>query len=149
MVALTADAIADVIFYTGGTWGHTLTASGAADYEVDPDLALEEQTVVVAQAALSHFFHEFRNLKTQERISDEGHAWEYTLSANLVQEQLKLLIAQRDRALELIGQRTGTATDQYVSFLQVRDSAIAAYIEPWVDGAGVGGGQDVDWRFDR
>lgn len=142
---MTADAIADVIFYTGGSWGHTLAASGAMDFVVDPELGLEEQTVVVAQAALTYFFHSFRDMKVQERISDEGHAWEYQLSANLVNEQLKLLIAQRDRALELIGARDGMLLDAYESFLMVRDSTVAAYIEPWVVGAGTGG-QEIDWR---
>src|SRR3954452_10199303 len=86
VMALVADAAADIIFYSQGRWGHTLAGADPDDYgapttwAIDPDLALEEQTVVVAQAALNHFFHLFKTIKVQEEIADESRRWSYSLS---------------------------------------------------------------------
>lgn len=109
VLALIADAVADVIFYTGGLFGHTLTATerdatynAPTNWSVDPDLKLEEETVIIANAALSFFFHEFRDLKVHETIANEGASWDYDLSANLVLQQIKLLQEQRQQALDRI-----------------------------------------------
>lgn len=144
-----ADAIADVILYTGSAFGKELVVKDTdedgvpTEYETSDALSLPEQSVIAAQAALNYFFHGFSNLKVQERIADEGQEWEYTLSANLIRDALKALIDQRDKALEALG-RAGMALERYESFIAVRDAHVAAYIEPWVHGAGVGG---QDYRF--
>lgn len=151
IVQAIADAIADVIFYTGGAWGHTLTGSGTDSYgsptewEVTPDLDHAEQTVVVAQAALNHFFHEFREKKIQESMSDEGRSWTYQLSANLLNQQFEMLRQARDAALAQISQ-ANPVVERYESFIAVRDAAVSAIIEPYVVGY-VGAGQERDWRF--
>ena len=102
-----ADAIADVIFYSGGLFGHTLevTARDATylaptAWLVDPALTDAEATVIVAQAALNYFFSWAKTIKTSQRIADEGQEWEYSLSAQLLVEQIKALREARDRALE-------------------------------------------------
>lgn len=147
-----ADAIAAISLYTHGSWGKTLTVSEVDDdnvpveYEVDPALTLEEQTVIAAQAALDWFFLGLVNKKMSERIADEGTSWEYTLSPNLVRDALKTLQGERDKALAAIEDDTGPL-DHYESFLAVRDQAAAAVLEPWVFGLSVGG-QERDYRFE-
>lgn len=138
VMALVADAAADIIFYSQGRWGHKLAGADPDDYgapttwAIDPDLALEEQTVVVAQAALNHFFHLFKTIKVQEEIADESRRWSYSLSANLLVEQMKLLREQRDAALDVIGRHDTFET--WVSFIEVRDRVTSAYIEPYLHG---------------
>lgn len=140
IAALVADTIADVILLTEGLWGHTLVVlerdedSGAAtEWGVDPELELEEESVVAAQAALSRHFHIAMNMKTSERIQNEGQEWEYARSAQLLKEQFALLKDMRDRALAAILRRQPVLA-RYASILAVRDRVGAAYIEPWVDG---------------
>ena len=104
---LTADAIAEVILYTGGVFGKQLLVTGddqgvPDEYATNEALTLREQAVIATQAALNYFFQKFSAMKTTERIADEAQTWEYTLSANLLNEQLKLLIGERDRALQAL-----------------------------------------------
>lgn len=143
ITAITADAIASVIFYTDGRWGFTLSGNGDTsnpEWTIAPDPSLPEQTVIVAQAALDYFFFEFSTVKTRERLSNEATEWEYEQSAQLLTERFKLLIGERDKALEVIeGLRRGT-TARFASFIAVRDAQTSALIEPWVaENGGVGG----------
>src|SRR5436190_7373785 len=82
--ALVADTIADIILLTEGQWGHQLVPVGSTpytDWEVDPALEPQEESVIAAQAALSRFFHIARSLKTQERTRNESQEYEYQRSA--------------------------------------------------------------------
>lgn len=144
-----ADAIADVIFYSGGLFGHTLNVEERdADYlapiawTVDPELTQPEATVIVAQAALNYFFSWAKTIKTSEEITDEGQTWKYSLSATLLNEQIKALREARDRALEQLEEGTN---DDWINTIALRDAQTSALIEPWV--AGGTGGQTVDPRF--
>jgi hypothetical protein len=147
-----ADAIADVILYSGSAFGKDLVVDEVDDdgvpveYATSDALTLPEQSVIAAQAALNYIFVRFSAMKVSERIADEGQSWEYTMSASLIRDAFKALMEQRDKALEAVTS-TGGTLDGYVSYIAVRDSATAAYIEPWVEGAGVGGGLERDWRF--
>lgn len=147
---LVADALADVILYTGSAFGKTLIVTavdgnGAPDeYATSDELTIAEQGVIAAQAALNWFFFRYVGQKVSERIADEGEEWSWAVSANLLTEQLKALIAARDRALEVLEGRAGI--EEYVSFLAVRDCEVARAVEPWAAGAGLGG-QQVDYRF--
>lgn len=146
---LIADAIADIILYTGGVFGKELVVTDSeegspTEYATSDALSLAEQSIVAAQAALNHFFHMFINVKISEKIGDEAQTWEYGRSANLLKDQLAYLIRMRDEALAQIEQ-TG-ALDSYESFIAVRDAHVSALIEPWVDAAGGGSGQE-DFRF--
>lgn len=150
---LAADAIANLIFYSGGTWGYTLTVTETDDdtgfpseYDVAPDLDLAPQTLVVAQAALDYFFHEFRDKKVQETIANEARSWTYQLSANLLLEQFRFLQKMRDGALEQIIQNASGLVS-YTSFLAVRDACVSRYIEPYVDSNLAIGGLESDFRF--
>lgn len=140
VAALVADTVADVILLTEGQWGHQLIvvdrdeSSGAAtEWGIDPELEPEEESIVAAQAALSRHFHIAMNLKTSERIQNEGQEWEYARSAQLLKEQFALLKDMRDRALAAVMKKHPVLA-RYASILAVRDRVGAAYIEPWVDG---------------
>lgn len=153
-----ADAIADVIFYTGGLFGHQLivlgrdgTYAAPNEWAVDPELAPEEETVIVAQAAINFFFHFFKGLKTHETITNEGQSWDYDLSANVIAAQFKALIDARDRALEQV-ERQHPVPTVYASFLEARDYMTSRLIEPYVDvmpvlPQGAGGGLEAVQSF--
>jgi hypothetical protein len=146
LLAVTADAIADVILFTGGEWNHTLAVSDVSDddppvpseWEVDPELTIIEESVVAYQAALTYTFQTFKNVKTSERIKNEGQEWEYTVSATVVRDFIKSLIDLRNQAL---ASSHSPVMARYASILQVRDAAASFYLEPWVPGGGLGGGQ--------
>lgn len=148
----TADACADVILYTGSLFGGTLDVTdtdpdtGAPDeYETSDALTLAQQGVIAAQAALTYFFYLFAGLKVSERIGDEGSQWEYSLSANLLRDQLKHLQAERDKALEAAAAELGASLEKYASFLAERDVAVARLVEPFFEAAGVGGLEWGSW----
>lgn len=147
---LAADAIADVLFYTGGAWPHTLIVEGVdedygapVEWLVEPDLDPAESRVVVAQAALNFFFTNIREAKVSETITNEAQTWAYTKSSSVISDQLKLLREMRDQALEQIMGAFPQTYDLYVSFLEVRDRATARQIEPWVTGGSFGGQEDT------
>jgi hypothetical protein len=146
LLAVTADAIADVILFTHGEWGHTLTVAGLTsddppvpnEWEVDPALSPEDESIVAYQAAITYTFQTFKNLKTSERIKNEGQEWEYTTSATVMRDFLKALMQLRDEALS---QSHSPVMARYASILAVRDAAASYALEPWVPGSGLGGGQ--------
>jgi hypothetical protein len=153
VLSLIADSIADVIFYTSGAWPYVLAGGEDVDgygaptsFTVEPDIPLEGQTVVVAQAALTYFFHRFSDAKVQETISNEAQTWQWAKSATLLTDYLKLLRDARDKALDLIALDTAGALDAYVSFIAVRDAQTSAIIEPYVETALIGVGQ-IDYRW--
>jgi hypothetical protein len=145
--ALIADAVANIILNTGSAFGHTLEVSARDPFYlaptawiVDPEFTEAEGSVVVAEAALTFYFHKFQELKVQEEISDEGQTWSWQISASLVRDQMKMLQDARDRALEVVMQSSGLNLDSYVSYIEVRDRATSLYIEPWIaDNGGIGG----------
>lgn len=149
----TADALADVLLYVGSIFGKTLLvtekdeATGAPlEYATSDELTLPEASVIAAQAALNHFFHAMSAQKISERMSDEGRTWEWSQSAQLLTEQFRLLVRQRDDAVGLL-QQLGVISDAYVSFLAVRDVETARLVEPWSLDGGGGGLELVDYRF--
>ena len=150
--AVVADAVADVIFYSGGLFGHTLNVEERDEdymapiaWTIDPELTEPEATVIVAQAALNYFFSWAKTIKTSQTISDEGQEWSYTLSAQLLSDQIKALRDARDRALEQLALDGNSANDAWINTIAERDAQTSAIIEPWV--AGGVGGQTVDTRF--
>lgn len=151
VLMLTADAIGEIILYTGGVFGKQLLVMAEENgvpsaYGTDAALTLPEQAVIASQAALNYFFQRFAGMKVSERVGDEAQTWEYTLSANLLQEQLRHLIADRDRAIDAVT-AAGAPLDSYTSFLAVRDHHVSQMIEPWVHPHGIGGQED--YRFGR
>jgi len=156
-----ADAVADVILYTGGVFGHQLvvesrddTYGAPNDWTIDPPLDESEATVIAAQAALNYYFFALRDLKVSETISDEGQSWSYDLSATLLRDQLALLRDARDKALEIV-QASSPALDAFVSFIESRDIITSRIVEPYARSnqpmlpqhAGFAYGLDYDPRF--
>lgn len=157
---IAADAIADIMLYSGNIFGRTLDViardpvrGSPTEYQTSTPLALPEQGVISAQAALTYFFFRFSGAKTAETIADEASSYSWERSPNLLIQQLKMLQQQRDKALEALEIEEGVL-DTYISFVAVRDTMTARYIEPWVwghpEGQGIGfGGLEGDFRFDE
>lgn len=133
---LIADALADIILYSGGVFGKQLVVTETGEngepveYATSDELTLAEQSIVAAQAALNHFFFTYANTKISERIADEAQTWEYALSANLIRDRLKFLVGERNSALEQL--TSSTVSDSYQSFIAARDALTSSLIEPWV-----------------
>lgn len=131
-----ADALADVILYTGTAFGKMLTAvqfdaiTGApTEYETNDALSLGESAVIAAQAALNFYFFKLVATKSEERITDEAGEWQVRNSPSLLRDALKALQDARDKALEAL--EGVHPVESYVSFLSVRDAEVARCIEPW------------------
>lgn len=144
---LVADAIGEVIFFTGGVFPHKLNVAARDDvygapteWTIDPPLSEAEAGVIAAQAALNTYFFSLRDLKTSETIQDEGQQWSYSLSATLIRDQMQYLMALRDKALEQIKAEQSAALDTYISFIHERDVLASTYVEPWVAQIGPGWG---------
>lgn len=131
---IVADALADVILYTGTAFGKRLevTASDAgapSEYATSDELTLSETAVIAAQAALNFFFFKLIGMKAEEKITDEAGEWTVRTSPNVLRDALKALQDARDKALEALS--GAHPLDSYVSFLAVRDAEVARCVEPW------------------
>lgn len=144
-----ADAIAEVIFYTGGGWGRELQVTARDEnymapiaWQTDEQLSEPEATVVIAEAALTHFHSTLSSLKTSERIQNEGEEWEWQVSASAVAERIRQLKQLRDEALAKIGEQNAPG-EAWVNTIAERDAATDLLIEPWVTQGpwGASGGQ--------
>lgn len=136
--AAAADAIADLIMLTSGEWDHKLTVTETDDdtgypkhYAVDPGLELHEQSLVAAQAALSHVFHVLRETKVSETIRNEGQEWSFQRSSTMLRDYLNALKEQRDAALKALEAQNPVLV-RVSSILAVRDRLASAVIEPWL-----------------
>jgi hypothetical protein len=150
MLHVVADAIADIILYTGSAFGHQLVVTAdeggiPTAYATTGELTLPQQGVIAAQAALNIVYFRLMAAKTSERIADESQTWEYTVSSTALRDLLKALTEARDKALGTLENRASLVA--YESFIAVRDIQTAREIEPYVAALGGGGGQEIDWRF--
>lgn len=142
VTAVIADAIANVIFYSSGSFGRQLEV-----LERDPNylapiawrtseaLTEDEQSVIVAQAALDYFFHGLTTLKTSETQKEADREWSWGTSASAIAERVKDLRAQRDRAIELLTTQNVIA-EAWVNTLEVRDRYTDMLIEPFLTSMG-------------
>jgi hypothetical protein len=133
-----ADAVASVIFYTGGVFGAALEVTerdpdyGApSEYATSRELTLPEQTVIAVQASLDHFQFTFKGAKVSEAVQNEFQSWDWTINGPMLRDQLKSLLAQRDEALELIRRQGSVGVDTYASFLAAQDVQVALAVEPY------------------
>lgn len=140
-----ADALGDVILLEGGVFGTTLDVTARDDYYQAPiewatgrELTVQEKRAIVAQSALNFYFITVKSIKTSERISDEGQNWEYTVSAQLLRDQLRALIDMRDKALAALADQ-GVAPDAWVDFVHERDLWAWTMIDPEQHTGGTGG----------
>lgn len=146
LAAVIADAIADVIFYSSGSFGRKLEVverdpnyMAPIAWRTSEELSEEEASVVIAQAALSYFFNSLSTLKTSESMREADREWSWQVSASAVAERVKELRAQRDKAIELLGAQNVVA-EAWINTLAVRDSYTDMLIEPWVSFGGYGPG---------
>lgn len=147
--SLTADAIGDLILYTAGQWPHTLSkgaeegVTGLYHYDVDPALEVPEEGLVAAQAALTFYFHAFKDAKVSEDMSNEGQSWSYTLSANVLRDQFKLLRDQRDQALAAV-KALHPVMARAASLFHVLDRQTDMVLSGFDRNGGLGGGIELD-----
>jgi hypothetical protein len=155
LTPVAADAVGDLILVTAGRWPHTLTvtdrdatANFPTAWEVDPALDAAEEGLVAMQAAINYAVTFLKDMKTSERISNEGQDWEWTKSATALRDWLKLIQSQRDEALTALQERYPVMA-RVASFLATRDAVTAQLIEPYQVGGLLGGGIEQDpssWR---
>lgn len=134
---LVADAIADVILFTGGVFGKELlvtvrddTTNVPVEYATSEALTLPEGSIIAYQAALTAVWQTLKELKVSETIRDEGQEWSYTLSSTLLRDRIKMLQGLRDQALAQLTVPIGVA---FVSFLHERDRLAACQLEPFYE----------------
>lgn len=137
LVQVTADAIGELILISGGDdpFGYSIAASAVdgsgfiTDYYTEPEIALVDRSLVAIQAAIGQVFGELRDMKTSEKIANEGSSWEWQKSVTGVQEKLKQLLALRrlifERAAE--GNRV---LDGFVDLIEVRAPTVFTEISP-------------------
>lgn len=161
VTATIADAIADILLYTGGStvFGHILEVVARDPFylapvawRTDTELSLAEGSVVAAQAAINFFFHKLKQIKVEETISNERQTWTYRLSAQLLSDQFKMLTKARDAALEEV-KIQNAVPEAYISFVGARDASVAQMIEPWIDPenlnwSGSEVSRPIDWQSD-
>jgi hypothetical protein len=138
MKDLIADAIADVILFTGTAFGKQLlvtdrdgTTNVPTEYATSLPLTLPEGSVIAAQAALTAIYVQLADTKTSETIRDEGQEWSYTISATLLRDRISQLQAERDRALSVVEQVTSTV--EFYNLWLERDVAFAAAYGPYYE----------------
>jgi len=149
LTAVIADAIANVIFYSNGGFGHQLEVlerdphyMAPVAWQTSEELSEDEQSVIIAQAALDYFFNALTSLRTSETTKEADREWSWSISASAVAERVKELRAQRDRAIELLTTQNFVA-ESWVNTLAVRDAATDMLIEPYL-GTLVPSGQEFD-----
>jgi hypothetical protein len=130
---IVADAIADIILFTGGVFGKDLlvvardsNTNVPTEFATSEPLTLPEGSLIAAQAALTAVYTQLHNTKTSETIRDEGQEWSYTLSASLLRDRVNQLVKERDRALDaLAGSLTSVG---FVDLWSERDRRLDHYI---------------------
>lgn len=147
---LIADAVANVILFTGGLFGHQLNVLERDDiymaptaWQVDPALSEAEGSLISIQCQLDYLYQDLKATKIQETIKDEATEWSYSLSATALTEILKSLRQQREEALQHITDANG-ALDAWVNTLYIRDQWTDSLIEPFTPEAGGLGGQTLN-----
>jgi len=150
---LIADAIANIILFTGGLFGHHLNVvtrdteyMAPTAWMVDPELTEAEGGLIVIQAQLDFLYSDLKSTKISETIRDEASEWSYALSANAMNELVKQLRQQRDQLLQQIAGENA-ALDTWVNTLYERDAWTDMLIEPYATGGGLGGMEFGDARF--
>lgn len=139
--AVAADAVADLILLTNGKWPHQLVVTHRDgndwpdEWEVDPGLSPQEESLVAFQAAISNVGVVLRDMKVSERIKNEAQEWEWSKSASGIRDWLKALIDQRNLALNTVA-ATYPVMARVASILYARDPQAAALVERFVPEAG-------------
>lgn len=138
VMAVTADAVADLILLMNGRWAHQLvitdrdsTSNFPTEWAVDPGLTPAEESLVAFQAAIANLGTVLRDMKVSERIKNEAQEWEWQKSGTGIREWLKQLIAMRDQALTNVF-AANPVLARVASILHARDPVGAALVERFV-----------------
>lgn len=152
--AIIADAVANIILFTGGLFGHQLNVVSRDEeymaptaWMVDPALSEAEGGLIVIQAQLDFLYNDLRSTKIQETIRDESSEWTYSLSASALTELLKGLRKSREEILERIN-NDSAGMSFWVNTLLERDIWTDSLIEPYANPGGLGGQEFIDPRFE-
>ena len=134
MKDIVADAIADVILFTGGVFGKQLlvterdvTTNAPVEYATSEPLTLPEGSIIAYQAALTAVWQTLAQIKISETIRDEGQEWSYQLSATLLRDRVAMLTKLRDQAID---QLTWMLPVAFYDYLVERDRGLYAAMEP-------------------
>ena len=134
---IVADSVGMLIMIGGSDFPFTLNVESRAsgtnypeEYTTDPELPIEVQNVVAYQAAIEQCFGELRELKTKEKISNEGSEWSWEKSASIIKEKIRSLQDMRDRALKRLNSEN-FPVDVFVNMLEVRDETLNRQMEPY------------------
>lgn len=134
MKDLVADAIADVILFTGGIFDKELlvterdgTTNAPVEYATSEPLTLPEGSIIAYQAALTAVWLSLGEMKVSETIRDEGQEWSYTLSANLLRDRITMLTRLRDEAIQQLESLLPVA---FFDYLVERDRGYALIADP-------------------
>lgn len=133
-----ADAIAGILLFSEGEMGVRLEVKdrdefGApTDWRTSRELTEEEGTVIVLQAAIDALDSSLSGL-VAEKFGTGVDRYEYQVSAQALTAKLKRLLADRDRAIEILlrGERAPVA---WVNTLGVRDRGADMAVNPWLYG---------------
>ena len=134
---MTADSIGMLMMIGGNDFPFTLNVSTRnvitnypEEYTTDPEFPIEVQNVVAYQVAIEQAVSELKDLKTKEKIADEGSSWEYEKSSTVIREKIRSLQDLRDRALARLS-RENFPVDTFINILGERDLATDTLVEPY------------------
>lgn len=133
---ITADAVGELILCAGDAFPYSLVVSSAdasgfpVEYITVPELPIEVQNLVAIQAAITQTIKDLHDVKTSERISDEGSTWEYSLSPTIFRDKLKTLQDQLKCAIDEL-KSSNLPLDRFINTLEQRDETTSRLVEPW------------------
>lgn len=140
-VAAAADAIAKIGIWTGSFFGHTLEVvdrdpdfGAPVSWRLDRAITAEELEVVAIQAALDKAAKTNASELISQTVRSEGREFSWQKSAQAVVARLKLLIDERDRAIQAIEQGTGISLVYYVDLLHERDAQMLYGLDEYTRG---------------
>jgi hypothetical protein len=142
-----ADSVGELYLIGGPAFPYALNIASATpasaftpdqwEYYTDPEVPLPLHNLVAIQAAITQLYRDAQEFKTQERISDEGSAWEVQRSATLMKARIEAMIQRRKAILDQLQyENPQLITDGFVNLLQERTPGLDMFIEPYYyDGA--------------
>jgi hypothetical protein len=137
-----ADAVGELYLVGGSAWPYALNIASATpasafspdqwEYYTDPEVPLMLHNLVAIQAALTQLYRDAQEFKTQEKISDEGSAWEVQRSATLMRERLAAMLKRRQEIIDQLKyENPQLVTDGFVNLLAERTPSLDVFIEPY------------------
>ena len=137
-----ADAVGELYLIGGSAFPYSLNIASATpasayapndwEYYTDPEVPIILHNLVAIQAALTQLYRDAQAFKTQEKISDEGSAWEVQRSATLMRDRINAMLQRRKEILaQLAYANPELVTDYFVNMLEERSLNLDRVIEPY------------------